>query len=599
MAEIRNTDSNTLLSGTNDNDTIQNGGYWYDGEGSEYTYHEGGSNVIINGLDGNDSIVSYSDSVSIDSGAGNDIIFTWGASLSINGGTGEDYFVNYDSNVTIDGGADSDYIYNEGSSVKIDGGVGKDSIENYSYRVTIDGGSGNDYIDNGGSNSTINGGAGDDSIGNKYNCDNSYIIGGVGNDFIINNGNLTTISGGKDNDTIGNGYEFMNNYIVKYDDDHGENVLFQYSLGDGNDVIYGFRADSTIQIAGSSYSTKKSGDDIIVTVGKGKISLMGAASLDNINILRETTYSDSSKANVTLGANIINADATARTKAIKIVGNALDNSILGGSGKDKLYGKDGNDTLSGGKGNDTLSGGEGDDLFVYTAGNDVITDYAEGDMISIGAAISKSSIKGSDATFTIGKNTLTVKDGFGKEIVFIDADGKERTIIGGAYLADNSSSSKSTLAAWREVGDASARTKAIKLAGNALDNTILGGSGKDSLYGGDGNDYIEGNAGNDKLYGQAGNDTLWGGSGNDTLIGGEGADVFIYASGDGKDVISGFDNNDMLQITGTFSASYDSTSKALAFTVDDGSITIKDFTAKTFNVNGIKYKIKGNNFVRK
>ena len=29
------------------------------------------------------------------------------------------------------------------------------------------------------------------------------------------------------------------------------------------------------------------------------------------------------------------------------------------------------------------------------------------------------------------------------------------------------------------------------------------------------------------------------------------------------------------------------------------SITLKDFTATTFNVNGLKYRIKGNSFVRK
>ena len=79
----------------------------------------------------------------------------------------------------------------------------------------------------------------------------------------------------------------------------------------------------------------------------------------------------------------------------------------------------------------------------------------------------------------------------------------------------------------------------------------------------------------------------------------DGADTFIYENGDGKDIISGFDNNDMLLITSAFSASYDASTKSIAFTVGDGSITIQDFTAKTFNVNGLKYRIKGNNFVRK
>ena len=92
-----------------------------------------------------------------------------------------------------------------------------------------------------------------------------------------------------------------------------------------------------------------------------------------------------------------------------------------------------------------------------------------------------------------------------------------------------------------------------------------------------------------------------GGAGNDTLYGGDGSDAFIYVQGEGKDVISGFANNDMLLITGAFSASYNATSKAIAFKVGSttSAITIKNFTATTFNVNGLNYRIKGSQFVRK
>ena len=157
-----------------------------------------------------------------------------------------------------------------------------------------------------------------------------------------------------------------------------------------------------------------------------------------------------------------------------------------------------------------------------------------------------------------------------------------------------------TLASGIPEVDASSRTKAIKIAGNELDNTIFGGSGNDYLYGKDGDDYIEGNKGADKLYGQNGNDTLWGGIGNDTLEGGAGADVFIYASGEGKDVISGFEDDDMLLITGAFSASVNSSAKSIAFKVDStaNAVTIKNYTAELFNINGIKYHVSGKNLVR-
>lgn len=59
--------------------------------------------------------------------------------------------------------------------------------------------------------------------------------------------------------------------------------MFIYSTGDGNDTIRGLNETSTLQIAGT-YSTKQSGDDIVVTVGKDKITLEGATSLSTVNI---------------------------------------------------------------------------------------------------------------------------------------------------------------------------------------------------------------------------------------------------------------------------------------------------------------------------
>ena len=303
-------------------------------------------------------------------------------------------------------------------------------------------------------------------------------------------------------------------------------------------------------------------------------------------------------------STVKNVKASALKKNIKITGNALNNSIVGGAGNDYLLGGKGNDTLNGGKGNDTLKGGAGNDVFIYTAGNDVISDYTAGDKIKISDAISKTSVSGSDVILTVGKNNLTVKDAKGKTLTLINAKGKESTTVvsGSTSLTlTNSSKAAVTLESGIKTANASKRTAAIKITGNELANTITGGSKNDSIYGGKGDDYLSGGAGNDKLFGQAGNDTIWGGAGNDTLIGGDGSDIFLYEAGQGKDVISGFDNNDMLLITGAFSASYNKSSKALAFKVGStaNSITIKNFSASSFNVNGFDYKISGTKLVKK
>lgn len=150
----------------------------------------------------------------------------------------------------------------------------------------------------------------------------------------------------------------------------------------------------------------------------------------------------------------------------------------------------------------------------------------------------------------------------------------------------------------------------VTLNGGAGNDKLTGSKNVDLLYGGAGNDSILGNAGNDKLYGDAGNDTLRGGAGNDTLTGGKGddklwgdagKDTFLYSNGDGKDVIFGFENNDLLQITGVFSASYNKSKKEIAFKVGStaNAITLKDFTATSFHINGDTYGINGTRLVKK
>ena len=54
MAFFTNDKSNTIISGSNDNDTFLNGGVW-DDPGGGSTRHTAGSNVTINAGAGDDS----------------------------------------------------------------------------------------------------------------------------------------------------------------------------------------------------------------------------------------------------------------------------------------------------------------------------------------------------------------------------------------------------------------------------------------------------------------------------------------------------------------------------------------------------------------
>lgn len=215
------------------------------------------ANIKINGKSSRPNYVrNYGDKVTVKGGNLCDLINTSGDNVSVSSGKEQDRINNAGSKVTIDTGADDDSIFiNDGKSVSVNGGNGNDSVENFSSFVTINGENGNDFILNAfSSNISMSGGADDDILVTSEGDTDITITGGSGNDSIYNN--------------------------------NGENTLLKYTSGDGNDYVFGFNETSTLQIGNGkgTYSTKTNGNDIIVTVGKGKITLDGAANLENINI---------------------------------------------------------------------------------------------------------------------------------------------------------------------------------------------------------------------------------------------------------------------------------------------------------------------------
>ena len=269
-------DGNDSIVGFNDLSTLQIGG----GTGT-YSSQQSGSDIIVTVGDGKITLVgvaslstvnidgiesSSSDSKLITLTEGNDTYSNTlaGATIQALGGSDTIYSGDDYNSVSIDAGAGNDSVYTAGNYITINGGDGKDTIRGYYSDYSIfNAGAGNDKIfDNGSAYLSINAGAGADLISLKSVSGFTYshtIKGGTGNDTIYSNSLASANSGGS---------------------------TYQYSSGDGNDKIIGFTAYDTLQIGGGngSYSSKTSGKNIIVTVGKGKISLMGAASLSAVNI---------------------------------------------------------------------------------------------------------------------------------------------------------------------------------------------------------------------------------------------------------------------------------------------------------------------------
>ena len=170
------------------------------------------------------------------------------------------------------------------------------------------------------------------------------------------------------------------------------------------------------------------------------------------------------------------------------LGATIENAI-GGSGNDILIGNSGDNILTGGAGNDTIDGGLGSDTVVFS---------------------------GPRSSYTVTWN--------GRVGTVTGPDGTD-TLMNVEFLrfADQ------TIAA--------APTGGVIVAGDILDNLMVGtafadrlsgGGGNDTLHGGAGDDVLEGGAGDDVLNGEDGNDILAGGPGNDILNGGAGIDTADY-----------------------------------------------------------------------
>ena len=333
-------------------------------------------------------------------------------------------------------GAVKDIVLEDVSDTKVVAKVYNKVVKLYANakNVTVLTGDGKDSIYTGGQTVSVNAGS-----------DNDYI-------HIYKQAVKTTVTGGVGDDTIKN---------------YSENgVLYVHKPGDGNDSIWGFNETSTLRFGSStnvSLQTKKT--DVIVTVGKGKITLSGAASLSAINIqgsakndsIRNTVSGakidarggndkiyNYASGKVTISGGSGDDTITNWGSASSMDGGAGNDLIWGDSGKDtlsggagndklhgeegndKIYGGSGNDSLWGGTGNDSLWGGSGKDVFIYKPGEgkDRIFDYSSGDMLKILEAdgskgsFKKSKYSGGDLTLTISGGGTVIFDGVSKSDKF-------------------------------------------------------------------------------------------------------------------------------------------------------------------------------------
>ena len=421
--------------------------------------------------------------------------------------------------------------------------------------------------------------------------------------------------------------------------------MIEYANGNGNDVIYGYDESSTLRFTSGSPVVSTNGLDVVITVGKGTLTLKDAVgkTLNWTNAKGKLTSKVYGDFDVENSSEFATVNGTA--KADKIYNSGDVAIVSGGAGADTIKNEGGYVSISGGAGNDyindgswgssTISGGAGDDtielandawhVIEYAAGEgkDVIIGYGETDSIKLtkGTIVSsKTTLSGDDVIFTIGTGTLTIKEGIGKLITFIDA--KDEIISSERYGPANIENAEGyasivtteyddTITNWAEgatmrggAGDDYIENygEGAKVYGDGGADTLLNYGDNSTLEGGADADYIDNVGDNVRVYGNAGADyiqnsgrktTISGGAGNDTFIGSEYGELYIFNAGEGQDVITNFDINDTLKITsGTVAASMTpENTRDLIITVKSGSAT-GTVTLRDFN-KAIEFKTDG------
>ena len=329
-------------------------------------------------------------------------------------------------------------------------------------------------------------------------------------------------------------------------------------------------------------------DQVIIDTANGPLSVQGGAAggtfLGGAGLAgapRNVTYT-----NITPSGNL--------TDTIVILGgNNLVQTATFGTGNYNVQTGNGNDTVNVLLGNASINAGTGYNQInvgtgtnqIYSEGYDLITgsSVAGGaDTVSIGSG--QTTVNSAFSTFTINDispNPLSVTLGFGIDTV--NTSGAGSVTLSGVYSAASVTGAGGLIAYDRVGGD----TYSIVGGFGALNATVVAGSGNELIGGASdaGSLLFQAGSGNDTLVAGAGLSTLTGavgGGASALLISGSGATTFSFTNGQsgGADVISGFNANDTIALSG-----YGSNPQGSAVTTSAGTIiTLADGT--TINIVG-------------
>jgi Ca2+-binding RTX toxin-like protein len=477
----------------------------------------GNNSGSIQGREGNDVLVGGSGTAFLSGGEGNDILRLGAGGGNVDGGVGNDMIYAGASQDTMSGGDGADMFVFSG----VQNGVDYNSMD-----IIYDFQTGIDKIDIRGTSPTdivINTYG---SVGSQYSYMNittttgSYILyaGGV----VVMSDLLafeTTITGSAGNDQL-RGNPVANQMFGLAGDDAiyglgGNDVI---DGGDGNDMIDGGEgADRMTGGAGNDLYTVDNTGDVVIEAANGGTDTIGSV------------YS------WTLGANIENL-LLLGSGNLSGTGNSLANLLTGNSGNNLLDGKGGADRMEGGFGDDIyVIDNVGDVAFEHPgAGTDTIrTVYSW----TLGDHIENLELQGSGNLNGTGNSLANVLTGTSGNNI-LDGKGGADRMVGGlgndTYVIDNVGDVVVEAAG---TGTDTVRTVYSWTLADNVENLVLLGTGN---LGGTGNslsNVLTGTSGNNTLDGRGGADRMEGGLGNDTYVVDNVGDVVVENASAGTDTI--------------------------------------------------------------
>ncbi|MEQ8370676.1 MAG: calcium-binding protein, partial [Alphaproteobacteria bacterium] len=266
--------------------------------------------------------------------------------LTLNGSYGQSLIYLNGGNDVFDataatGGALADTVFGGSGADRILGGLGDDVLSGDSGDDQLDGGEGADKLSGGEGADTVDGGAGNDDIS-----------GGAG---------IDELRGGDGDDIVELGIE-------------GTIVLKTEDAIDDNDITYTTTEDSVVSGGAGIDILKGSSLGSFINLNDAKFGADGG-SFEKVELQDEEDFligNFSATQGVTVNAgggnDVISLFGTGNNTVIGGPGNDF---ISGGSGNDTLYGGDGFDLLYGHDGTDILYGDAGDDAFYIERGDDL------------------------------------------------------------------------------------------------------------------------------------------------------------------------------------------------------------------------------------